>query len=184
MPKKWQKEVHRLPKNHGWRSKPGYKIFVADRGALRFDIPSDWAFEPGESSFRFYDREPPDDDCRLEVSVMRLNPEVDWRGLPLAQFLEEASKDSLLEEISRGEIVHVKQPDLELVWRESRFLDPGERRESRSRMCLAHGSHVAPLITMDFWPEDAERVIPVWDEVLRSLQLGAYVKDIYRRDVH
>jgi hypothetical protein len=182
--KKWTKETYRLPKDHGWRSKPGYQIFVADRGALRFDVPRDWFFEPGESSFRFFDRQPPDDDCRLEVSIMRLNPQIDWSGLPLAEMLEESTKNSPFPEISRGEIVHVKRDDLELVWYERRFVDPVGLREARSRACLALGSNVAPLITMDFWPEDAKRVTPVWDEVLRSLQLGMHIKDPFRRDVH
>jgi hypothetical protein len=31
---------------------------------------------------------------------------------------------------------------------------------------------VQPLITMDFWESDLERVGPVWDEVLRSLKVG------------
>jgi hypothetical protein len=181
--KKWSTEVYRLPKGHGWKAKPGYKIFVADRGALRFDIPQDWAFEPGESSFRFYDREPPDDDCRLEVTVMKLNPEIDWSGLPLAEFLEDVTtKESKLDIVSRGEIVHVKRPDLELVWRETRHTEGG--REARSRICLAYGSNVAPLITLDFWADDAARVTPAWDEVLRSLWLGDYIDDMFRRNVH
>ncbi|MBE9014483.1 hypothetical protein IQ250_30285, partial [Pseudanabaenaceae cyanobacterium LEGE 13415] len=68
----WIKETLEIDKNHGWQSKPGYKIFVAGRGAVRFDVPQDWHFEPDEKSFRFHDATPPNDDCRLEVSYNHL----------------------------------------------------------------------------------------------------------------
>jgi hypothetical protein len=181
---KWSKKVLRLPENHGWRSKPGYKIFVADRGAVRFDVPREWVVVPEEKTVKFYDKAPPNDDCRLELSVMYLNPQIDWTGLPLVQLFAEATKKGELETLQEGELVYVQRPDLELVWRENRVLDPGENREALSRACLARGSNVLPLITLDFWPEDAERVVPAWDEVLRSLQLGNYIKDVTRRDLH
>src|SRR5262249_23366387 len=37
-----------LPENHGWRSQPGYLIFVANRGEVRFDYPEDWIIGPRE----------------------------------------------------------------------------------------------------------------------------------------
>jgi len=181
---KWNKKVMRLPANHGWRSKPGYKIFVADRGAVRFDLPRDWVVVPDEQTIKMYDKAPPDDDCRLELSVMYLNPQIDWSGLPLVHLFAEATKHGELEELQQGELVYVQRPDLELVWRENRVLDPGENREALSRACLARGSNVLPFITLDFWPEDAGRVVPAWDELLRSLQLGNYIKDVTRRDLH
>ena len=180
----WSKEVRRLKKNHGWKAKPGYKIFVADRGAVRFDFPGTWIMVPGTDSVKFHDRPPPRDDCLLQVSVMHLNPRIDWSGLPLPQLLEQVIRDDSRGAMSRGEIIHVQRPDLELAWTESRFIDPAERREACSRACLARGSNVQPLITMDFWPEHADRFGPVWDEVLRSLQLGQYVKDPTRRELH
>lgn len=62
---RWIKRELKLKENHGWRATPGYKIFVANQGAVRFDIPVKWVMLPGESgSVCFYDREPPADDCR------------------------------------------------------------------------------------------------------------------------
>lgn len=52
-----------------------------------------------------------------------------------------------------------------------------EKREARSRICIGIGVAVQALITMEYWPEDAGRAIPVWDEALRSLQLEQYVVD-------
>jgi hypothetical protein len=57
---------------------------VADRGAVRFDFPDTWVLKMGERTVCLYGREPPDDDCRLEVSFTRLPP-IDWSGMPVAE---------------------------------------------------------------------------------------------------
>ena len=77
----WIKETLDLNPDHNWKSSPGNSIFVAGRGAVRFEVPQDWHFEPDDNSFRFLDRKPPDDDCRLEVSY-NLLPPGDWKELP------------------------------------------------------------------------------------------------------
>ena len=171
---KWSKDVYRLPKNHGWRTRPGYQSFVADRGVLRFDFPADWQFEPSDTSFKFRDREPPDDSCILEVSIFHLTPGVDWTELSLVDLLENATKDDE-ETLSRGRPVYKRRGDLEIVWQEKHFIDPEERREARSRCCLARRGLIQPLITFAYWPEDAARLLPIWDEVLRSLRVGEYI---------
>ena len=182
---KWSKKVFKLKDDHGWKAKPGHKIFVADRGAVRFDYPADWVVIPGTDSIKFHDRQPPNDNCLLQLSVLYLPAiGVDWSSLPLTQLLEEAIKSDQRGVLSQGEVVHVRRPDLELAWTETRFLDPTVRREACSRSCLARRSNIQPFLTMDYWPEDAARFVPVWDEVLRSLQLGVYVKDPTRRVLH
>lgn len=181
---KWHKQVLRLQKNHGWKCKPGYKIFVADRGAVRFDIPAHWIMEPDTDAIKFHDKQPPDDDCLLQVSFLRLSSAVDWSGLPLAELLEEVFKGDRRGIIARGETICRRRPDLELAWTEVLFVDPNERRQACSRACLARGASIQPLITMDFWLEDKERFAPVWAEVLRTLQLGVYVQDPTRRTLH
>ena len=177
----WDKKVFKLPKNHGWKARPENKIFVADRGAVRFDYPASWVVIPGEDSIRFHDRQPPDDNCRLQVSYMRLPTEVDWSKLSLAELLEQAVQADERTILSKGEVVRIERPDLELVWTELAFEDTNEHREARSRICLGRGSNIQPLITMEFWPEDAGRFGPVWDELLRSLQLGNYVANPFGR---
>src|SRR6266496_1579784 len=82
----WDKEELELNKSHGWRARPGQKIFVADRGALRIEFPEDWVVIPDDDSIKFYDKQPPDDDCCLAVSYMRLPP-VDLSGLPVSEML-------------------------------------------------------------------------------------------------
>lgn len=181
---KWEERTLRLPDNHGWRAKAGYKIFVADRGAIRFDFPENWIVEPGTSSVKFFDRQPPDDQCTLEVSHWKLPPGIDWTDLPLEKLLVDALGEPAEDEIGRGELVRKKRGDLEIVWLEWRFMDKREKREACARSCVARGSDVAALFSFYFWPEDYNRVHPIWREVLRSLQLGNYIQDPLQYRLH
>ena len=175
----WKKSVFKLDANHKWKAPPGYQIFVADWGAVQFNVPSKWVAIPGPKSFKFHDRQPPDDNCTLEVSIGRLPP-IDFSGLPLGPLLAEALKGDNRGVTSRGEIIRVERPDFELVWSETRFVDGSPPRDACSRTCLARRATIQPLITMDFWLDDAERFVPVWDEVLRSLRLGEPVPGLGR----
>ena len=172
----WQKETLRLKEKHGWQAKPGYKIFVVDQGALRFDVPQDWIVDLATTSFKFYNRQPPDDDCALEVSLIRLPP-IDWRGLPLWQLLLKSGNDEDSGRIRETDVRKVDRPDLEMVWAETTFIDPGQKRKAHTRICLARGSNLQVLITLTFWADDATWLSPVWDEMLSSLRLGLFVKD-------
>lgn len=174
---KWKGTQHRLPKTHGWKAKPGHKIFVADRGAVRFDFPADWEVIPGDDSICLYDRRPPDDDCLIQVSVMHLPAEVDWSRLPLEPLVRDIVENEERQVIETGEFMNVKRQDLELCWTQITFFATNESRNAYSRICLARGNNIQPLITMEMWPEHCEKYSPVWDEVLRSLQLGNYIRD-------
>ena len=186
--KKWTKHSQKLRPDHRWKSKPGYQIFVANRGEVRFDFPVGWVMAPGEDAhITIRDREAPDDDCLLQLSIWHLPEGVDWTGLPIARLLEEATNDDSRGSITRGEVHYEKRADLELAWFEGRWIDPSENRDAISRACLARGGDILPFITMDLWVDDLGRFGPVWDEVLRSLRLGDYVKDprvgeVYRMD--
>lgn len=172
----WENEDLRLHSQHGWRARPGCKIFVADRGAVRFDYPRDWLVIPDEDSVKLYDKEPPDDDSRLAVSYLRLPP-VDWSGLPVAALLEAAMREEERPIDTWGPIGEVRRGDLELAWREVGFLDPGEKREARSRMCIARRSTLQCLITFDFWAADLEQCEAAWNTVLETLELGEFIAD-------
>jgi len=174
---KWKPKAYKLKANHGWRAKPGYKIFVADRGAVRFDIPQEWVMSIEPDAIKFRDREQPDDRCLLQVTIFNFGPGADLSELPVVEALEASVGDYEGEALFRGEVVHVRRPDLELAWIEMHYIDPGERREAYARHCLARAKHVAPLMTLDYWPEDADWVGPIWDEILRSLQLGMTIKN-------
>ena len=137
---------------------------------------------PASDCIEIYDKQPPDDDCRLAVSYLPL-PAIDWSGLPLTQLIVTAKKSDRRKILSHSEIVHVPRTDLELAWTEVRFMDSQEHREAFSRLAIARGSNLQALITFDFWVEDASRLNSVWDEVLRSVELGRYVDDPTSGDV-
>lgn len=108
--------------------------------------------------------------------------QVDWSELPVERLLRQVVEEDEREVVAKGDVTQVRRPDLELAWTELAFLDISQHKEARSRICLGRGANIQPLITMEYWPEDAEWFGGVWDEVLRSLQLGVYVKDPMRRD--
>lgn len=174
--KQWQTGKLQLKDNHTWKAPDGYKIVVIDRGAVSFNIPQDWIVAKLEP-FELNDREPPNDDARVTTSFWRLPSGVDWSGLPLAPLLEKSIKGTDLEILAKGGLVRSTRTDIELVWTEHRFLDPKEKREAFSRFALARGFDVQAFISCDFWVDDAPRLHPIWDEIMRSLQLGRIIAD-------
>ena len=175
---KWDKRTIKLSEPHGWHARPGYKIFVADRGAVRFDFPEDWLVIPEESgTIKFHDKPPPDDDCTLAMTVMYLPPG-DWSGLTLETLIEQVVESDRRGITDRGPIHPGKRLDLNLAWIEVRFEDETQdNRKARSRTCLARADNVQPLITFDFWEDDAAKFGPVWDEILRSLRVAEPILD-------
>jgi len=179
--RRWTKETKTLPENHGWRTRAGNVVVVLDRGAVRFDVPESWHVAPGDDAIRIYDREPPEDDILLQASVHYLPSGVDFSGLPVSSLIAsqassgEGSSDRTT--LGRGEIVLGDRADLEYAWQESVAWDVEQQREFRSRLGLARCGAVQALITIDFWPDDLPRAHAVWEEVLRSLQMGLYVAD-------
>ena len=168
----WKKRVYKLDANHKWKARPGYQIFVADWGAVRFDFPAGWIPVPVEISVRLCDKEPPDNDAALEVSVTHLAP-IDWSDLSLAYLLRATVTDERPGTITwRGDVVEEKRGDLEIAWKTFRWFDPKEGREACSYACMARRKHTQVLITYDYWREDEERFGEVWPNVLESLQVG------------
>lgn len=178
----WTRQTLRLKENHGWTCREGYNIFVADRGAVRFDIPTGWIVEPGENgSIKVMDREPPDDDCTVEMTVFYLNDQIDWSSLPVAAMVADVTSHEDDDVLDREEVVEESRHDMTLAYRRLRFLDPAERREAYSYTLVARRWNIQPLITFCYWADDAPRFEPVWRELLGSLVLGDYVEDPTQR---
>lgn len=171
---RWARPDERVGKLHDWKPKPGNKTFIVNRGEVRFDVPEEWVIAFGDDSFRMNDKEPPDDNCLLQISVHYLPPGIDWSGMPLKTLIEGLPDDDSDERrtLSRGQVVEIKRGNLEIAWQEQRVLDVKENREAISRIALARANDIQPLITFDLWPEDAKRFDPIWHEVLRSLSVG------------
>ncbi len=173
---RWQKRQKKLSKDHGWSARPGCKIFVADRGAVRFDFPQSWVVIPDSDSIKLHDKPPPDDNCVVAVSYIRLPP-IDWSGLPLRELVETATQGDERPIHTRGPIHETRRADLEIAWQEMGFVDPQCQREAISRLCIARWGRVQALITSEFWADEAAKWSKVWELVLDTLQLDTPVED-------
>jgi hypothetical protein len=175
---KWIKETLELDANNNWSAPDGYQVFVAGRGAVRMDIPQGWHFEPKDSSFRFRDKAPPDDDCGIEVSYNLLKPGPNWKDIPLTPMVKKLMQADERDVIEVGAVTRAKHQTAKVVWGELKFMDHQlEDREAFSRICVGIGSGVQCLITFEFWADDTERCHPIWDAVINSLVLGLYIDD-------
>jgi hypothetical protein len=174
---KWTKHEKKLKKDHGWRAKAGYNVFVADRGALRFDYPASWLVTPTEDAIEFRDRPEPDDRSVLKASVHYLNPDLDWRHVPIAKMVAELEADDPRGLYGQSPTHHETRGDLRIAWVENRFVDPNEKREAYARTAIAIRGFIWALLTMVMWPEDYEEMDIVWREALRTLQLGVPIAD-------
>ena len=173
---KWQKKTMKFAPDATWKARPGYNVFAADRGAVQFEFPKDWIMLPDADSIKFHDRRPPDDDCCLAVSYLRL-AEIDWSGLPVSELVEVATSEDERPIYAKGPIHTAKQGKIDLAWRERRFIDPKEQRDALTRLCIARKGTVQALITMEIWADQRDIYAPVWDVVLDSLVLDRYIWD-------
>ncbi len=173
---KWIKQTLDLKPDHRWQGTPGYKIFVAGRGAVRIEVPGEWVLEPQEKSFRFLDAAPPNDNSCIEVSY-NLLPPGDYKDFPLERVLRDIAERDERNVLEVGEVITVPRQTARIVWIQLKFLDDQENRVAYSRICVGIGSGVQSLVTCEFWVDDSDRIIPIWDHVIHSLSLGLYISD-------
>ncbi|MEW4570395.1 hypothetical protein AB1L88_21215 [Tautonia sp. JC769] len=168
----WVKKPLRLEDEHGREARTGRNVVVTNRSAVPFDYPDDWVVIPDDhGTLRLHDREPPHDDCTLQMTIFDLNPDVDWSRLPLASMIESLLDEESRFVLDRSEVVAFRRGPIEAAWAEIRFMDPNEARPAFSRTCLARCGNLQPLITFDFWENDAPRCRDVWDTILATLRL-------------
>ena len=184
----WERREFNLPENHGWTAKSGNRIFVANQGAVRFEVPDTWILElpKGSKSFQFFDGKPPHDDIRLDLRIMYLaatHPEIDWSQVrpwnqpPIADWLKKNIANDRRQPTKVGPPLTITLGDLTTAWAEIDFIDPPDQRPAHSRICYAlkPAAALLAIITMDYWADDAHRARPVWGDVLGTLKLGEYI---------
>lgn len=164
-----------LKKDHQWTATQGFRIAALERGAVRFEFAQDWICIPDEESVKFYDSEPPSDNCRLTVSRQSFPDGAD--RLSLNELVIAITRDDPRGLRCTTEVAHIRRATLEMAWVEFQFTDPALKYEARSRFCLARGSGVYALLTFDFWQEDHEKFIPLWEHVIETLTLGEFILD-------
>jgi len=174
----WSVRKIDLFEEHGWSARPGHRILVLDRGAVRLEYPETWVVRASGDCIRVYDRTPPDDDCVLGVSYLRLLRDVDWSSLPLSQLLAAALGSDPRRFHRQDPVLDESRIDTDLAWRQCSFRDASQQeREALARICIARCPPVQALLTFDFWLSDLERCDEVWNGVLASLRLGEWVED-------
>lgn len=181
----WHKSELPLRPDHAWKALPGCKVFVADRGAVRLDIPEDWILLPTETgSIRFHDRKPPADSFRLELSVLHLNPQVDWpaTGLPLVELLEDLQSEKDADDIHKGSVEELKRPGLHLAWAENHYRDPEDGRLIHSRVGIGHHKLVQVILTFDYYASLAWKGSAIWADLIKSMVLDQKIDDPTRGD--
>ncbi|MDQ2730400.1 MAG: hypothetical protein M3Y56_01970 [Armatimonadota bacterium] len=172
---RWKKVGYKIAKNHGWRAKEGNIAISIGRGDLMFEVPRDWICIPTETSLKVHEKQPPDDDIVLEVSVIYAPPR-DWSDLPLPVLLQGILSNNG-KPVRAEAIVQVKRPALQYAWTEYREFHEKEQREAIWRSCVARGGYLHGLITYGFWPEALELADKVWKDVLDSLQMSQFFED-------
>jgi hypothetical protein len=170
------KQTFKLRDDHTWKAPPGHVIVMLERGVVSFNMPQSWKVTDHEP-FTVRDAQPPDDKAGMQISYWKFKPGIDWTGLPLAPLLKESTRTKKGEVLSTSDIFTHPRTDIEIVWLEQRFIDPAEKREAFSRIGMARGFNVHVLMTFSYWVEDEKDMIPFWDEVLHSLQLGRVIQD-------
>lgn len=177
MSKQWRKTILPMHPKNTWTSEPGCMVFVADRGAIRFDYPRTWIVKPGEGgAIDFYDKEPPDGDSVLTVSYITLPP-FDLEGFSLAMCMEGAAEVDTRPIYESSPTYEVRRGSLTMLWRQVRYIDETEKRDAVSRMCMARRERIQALLTFEYWAAAAERSERAWDVILKTLRLGELILD-------
>ena len=181
----WKRSTFDLPDDHGWTARPGNSIFVANRGAVLFEYPSDWVLKPDGNSICLYDREAPDDNMRLQVSVIRLGPGPIERRLEHHAAARQpdggrragpTTRGSAPPERAAGRCLP-RQSGVTCGWRWTSWTRTRSARRIPGPASPARGN-VQAFITMEYWPEDRRVCRPrSWSNMLESLKLADYLYD-------
>lgn len=163
-----------LAKDHKWKCTPGYMLIVADGGVVRFEAPSGWYndfWEPGDvpPSIRVCDGNPPDDDCRIVLSVTRF-PFMDIDSRPISR---------LHPKLAEPQAHHIRRPGYKLAWA---ILDPMPDKNNGRSITTFVLYGLAPgiqcILSMAIWEEDYEKRLPLWLHVVETFDMANHVTDI------
>ena len=186
-------QSYELPADHGWKCAPGHKIFVANRGDVRFEFPDGFVNTHDERAIKLHDKPPPDDDCRISVTIFPVPPEVGaqmLKDLPLDKLLSDAARDDVKDEdlpegmkaedrprraeppghVTLGRRLNYEYGWLQYAWHDDE--DGNGGRIVQARTLMARTARVHMLITFEFYKDRAEAFEPVFDHLLKTLRLA------------
>lgn len=164
-----------VAKDHQWKVKSGHKALVAGSGAVRLDFPRTWIFEPGPTAARIYDRRPPREQGRIQMSYSYLPP-CAWDMFPLQPTVENMLR-AYPDALGISPVHTLYRLGWRLVWGEVHRLDSQDGRPLRCRTAVALGTTVVVLLSFDFYESERPRMEPVWDTLLETLDIGKCIPD-------
>jgi len=145
-------------------------LAVMGGGKVSFEIPRGWVHKVKDYGLAFYDRQPPANDCIFEATLI-INPPGPIRDFPVWKMLQETvSRDGHF--IAEEDIVKQYRGDTEVAWLRYRQIHPSQDRIAVFNHSLIRGSGFHALFTYAYWPEEAERLAPVWTRALDSFEIG------------
>lgn len=168
-----------LNPDHGWTSEPGCQVFVADRGAVRFDFPRGWCIEPGEQgAIRVQDRPSPDQSRSLQLTLNYLRDDLDWTGVTTSRIRDELVRRQS-RKISRQDPIgqDASRDGLQFSWSSPLSLDSG----GFFQVLVARKWNIQAIFRYEFTPAPDNSHESFWSILLKTVVLGDYVEDPTQR---
>ena len=185
---KYVRQTFQLPHDHGWKAAPGHKVFVANRGDVRFEFPQAFVITHGEDAIKFHDAPPPDDACRISLTIWPLPPEVGLRmmnELHLPDLLRDATRDGIEHIVEKpGPVTHGKRLNYEYGWLQYAWNDEESGRVVQARTLMARTARVNLLITFEFYQDRREDYEPTFDHLMDTLRLSEPVTMTMRQGLN
>jgi hypothetical protein len=153
---------------------PGHMLVVMEKGLISFEVPLGWIDRKTDIGISLYDRQPPDNDCIFEVSMIR-HPMFPIRDLPLWKVLHD-SPNLQGKGLSREDIVEETRPGIQIAHLHYRAMHPTDNRLAIFCTCMIRALEFHVLMSYAYWPEESERLAPVWTRAIETFQIGIPVE--------
>ena len=172
-------QTFELPHDHGWKAAPGHKVFVANRGDVRFEFPERFVITHRDEAICFHDAPPPDDACRISLTIWPLPPEAGRRmmdELDLGDLLRQAAEGEGKKTKDRAErpgpVTAGRRLNYEWAWLQYAWNDKESGRVVRARTLMARTPRVALLITFEFYRDLQAEYEPTFGHLMATLRLS------------
>lgn len=161
----------RMPDDHAWRTEPGYKIVVADRGAARFDVPQAWQpVQDATADVCLADAQPPDDTVRLQFTLLPVRVPRGTALPPASVMLEGVIGEEW--QGRRGPVRSERRAGLDLAWIEADDVDTENGRPILTRTCTVVGGGRVALFTLACYADRPSPAADAWRVLRTSVELG------------
>ena len=170
------KSTIQLPHDHGWKAAPGNKVFVANRGDVRFEFPERFVITHGEGAIKLHDAPPPEDACRISVTIWPFPPEVGlkmMKELDLSELLRDATAKGEPNRAEKpGPVTAGKRLNYEWAWLQHAWNDKESGRIVRTRTLMARTPRVNVLISFEFYRDREAEFAPTFEHLMATLRLS------------